>query len=170
MTYYIIVIFILIIFISIILPKSTSNKKFFILESKLYLNINNRVLYIILWFTLYVLCSIIILMFYHDVVYAASPDNLAHFKDMIEYYQDQIHSIDETIKQYGLDKNDTELSADQLQDKSECLEAKNESEINRKHYMKEYSEAKSRSESSNDSINPSNKRQHNDPGVGPSKR
>ena len=75
------------------------------------------------------------------------PD-LEQLKEMVEYWQDQIYSIDADMKDDGLDKDDKDLTPEQKAQKEQDLEARKETEANRKDAMKKYSEAKGGKDSS----------------------
>ncbi len=80
-----------------------------------------------------------------ETLYAMETD----WKDMIEYWQDQIHSIDSDMQEANLNRPDSELTPEELAYKQEALEAKKELLDNRRDAMKEYSKAKGESESTN---------------------
>ena len=107
--------------------------------------------------------TLIIWLIYHiafgdTILYAATPEDLDNLKSMIEYNQDQIYTIDQDIREAGLNKNDSELTHEQLEMKKEALQGKKECEENRRHFIKQYSEAKSQAQQVNDSDGSSSKK------------
>ena len=80
-----------------------------------------------------------------ETIYAMESD----LKDSVEYWQDQIYSIDSDIQEANLNRPDSELTPKELAIKQEALEGKKEAIENRRHYMQEYSKAKKESGSTN---------------------
>lgn len=120
-----------------------------------------------------ILCLFLILSilyaFSFATVYINIPDlpDLEQLKEMIEYWQDQVYSIDADMKDDGLDKDDNDLTPEQIAKKQVDLEARKESEANRKDAMKKYSEAKGGNDSSGAA---GQKRSADNSEQGPSKR
>jgi len=102
-----------------------------------------------------------------ETVYA--EDNLNNIKEMLEYWQDQIYSIDKDIQDANLNRDDSELTPQELADKREAFEAKRELEANRREAIREYSQAKTQ-EGGLDSGQASLKRSANSYLEGPSKK
>jgi len=100
---------------------------------------------------------------------AYAEDNLNNIKEMLEYWQDQIYSIDKDIQDANLNRDDSELTPQELADKREALEAKRELEANRREAIREYSKAKVQDEGL-DSGQASLKRPANSNLEGPSKK
>jgi len=100
---------------------------------------------------------------------AYAEDNLNNIKEMLEYWQDQIYSIDKDIQDANLNRDDSELTPQELADKREALEAKRELEANRREAIREYSKAKVQDEGL-DSGQASLKRPANSSLEGPSKK
>lgn len=117
----------------------------------------------------YKLLLLFLSTFSWSILYMDIPDlpDLNDLREMVEYWQDQIFSIDEGIKEDGLDKDNQDLTPKQITDKQAALEAKKESIANRKNAMKDYSEAKARNDSSGLSVK---KRPTDSSEKGPSKK
>lgn len=96
------------------------------------------------------------------------PD-LDSLREAVEYWQNQIFSIDQSMQEDGLYKDDKDLTPEQRTLKQADIEARKECEANRKGAMKDYSEAGSKG-GNNSSSMAGQKRSANNYEAGPSKK
>lgn len=115
-------------------------------------------------FLLYLLFYICFTACFGTVAHAAAPEDiLEHLKNMIESFQNEISSIDAEMEEAGLNKDNSELTPEQLENKQKYQEARKESVEDRNLYTKDYSEAKAESQPQNAA---GEKRQHDNLGEG----
>lgn len=134
------------------------------LESNFLLNFLN--LKEFLKFALLFLIFVVLQIIFGETAYAASVEEV---KDLLEYWQDQIYTIDCEMQDANLNRADSELTAEELAAKKEALEAKKELQANRREALRDYSKLKDQSESSG-SQSIGQKRPQDNFGEGPSKK
>ena len=95
-----------------------------VLQSAVLPKVGIKIIQFILFFMLYLLYSI----FFMDVLHAMDPGmNIEEIKSTIEFYQDEVVSIQSMLSDQGLNVDNSMLSPEQQRYKTEQLEALKES-------------------------------------------